>query len=101
MKHENDILIIVDLEATCCKKGHIAREDMEIIEIGACAVDLNDFNVVDDFQLFIRPVVHTKLTEFCTELTGIEQSIVDGADVFSLSIDHYRNWLSGFENIKA
>jgi len=101
MKNDTDILIIVDLEATCCDQDTIPREDMEIIEIGACAVDLSDFSVVDDFQLYIRPVVHRELTAFCTKLTGIEQTTVDAADEFSLAIGSYRDWLSGFGAIKA
>lgn len=101
MIQEKDILIVVDLEASCCDKGTIAREDMEIIEIGACAVDLSDFSVADDFQLYIKPIVNPVLTDFCTELTGIEQATVDKADVFSMAIPVYRDWLSGFGSIKA
>ena len=95
MTHKNDILIIVDLEATCCNQNTISREDMEIIEIGACAVDMTEFAVVDDFQLYIKPVVTPVLTAFCTELTGIEQATVDGAKGFNLAIaDYIKAWSS-------
>jgi len=62
---------------------------------------LSDFSVVDDFQLYIKPAVHRELTAFCTKLTGIEQTTVDGADEFSLAIGSYCDWLSGFGNINA
>jgi len=60
-----------------------------------------DYKVLDDFQLYIKPVVHRELTAFCTKLTGIEQATVDAADGFSLAIGSYRDWLSGFGAIKA
>ena len=100
MRNENDSLIIVDLEATCCNQDTIARSDMEIIEIGACAVRLTDVSVLDSFQLYIRPVVHRTLTPFCTELTGIEQAMVDAALPFSQAVPAYQDWLSQF-NIAA
>jgi hypothetical protein len=64
---------IVDFEATCCNKGTISSQEMEIIEIGAVTVDASTFQVIDEFQTFVRPVRHPKLTLFCTALTSIQQ----------------------------
>ena len=85
--------LVIDVEATCCDKGTVPRDQMEIIEIGAVMVDGTSFAVIDDMQTFIRPVRHPRLTPFCTALTSIEQDDVDGAPVFKDAIANFRRWL--------
>ncbi|MCA9570987.1 MAG: exonuclease domain-containing protein, partial [Myxococcales bacterium] len=53
---------------------------------GAVLVDPVSFAVTDSFQTFVRPVIHTRLTRFCTELTTIRQDQVDGAPGFTEAI---------------
>ena len=101
MTHTNDKLIIVDLEATCSEDNSISRSDMEIIEIGASVVGLADFEILDRYQLYIRPVVTRELTPFCTRLTGIEQETVDSADIFGVAINEYKTWLSSHSDVQA
>lgn len=76
------IVACVDLEATCCDDSSFPRSDMEIIEIGITLVDTTTipYTVVGSFAAFVRPVIHTTLTDFCKTLTTIEQADVDGAD---------------------
>jgi inhibitor of KinA sporulation pathway (predicted exonuclease) len=74
--------LVVDLEATCDDGGLVPRADSEIIEIGAVLVDGLTLRTVGEFQTFVRPVVHPKLTPFCTELTTITQADVDAAPTF-------------------
>ena len=97
----DDKLIVVDLEATCSQDHTVSRSDMEIIEIGAAIVGLNNFEILDRFQLYIRPVVTPRLTDFCTELTGISQATVDEAHIFGTAIHDYINWLKSHKNIVA
>lgn len=59
---------------------------MEIIEVGAVTVDAANLQVVDEFQSFVRPTRHPRLTEFCTGLTSIAQQDVDNAPVFQFVI---------------
>lgn len=66
---------ILDLECTCDSPNFL-RNEMEIIEIGAISIDDN-FNITDSFDVFVKPVIHTTLTDFCKELTTIQQSDVD------------------------
>ena len=96
-----DKLLIVDLEATCSQDNTISRSDMEIIEIGACVVSLADYAIIEDYQLYIKPVVTPALTDFCTKLTGIEQATVDAAEPYGTAIDSYKQWLAGHTNIAA
>ena len=91
--------LVIDFEATCCDKGTVPREHMEIIEIGAVMVEAADLQVVDEFQSFVRPTRHPKLTSFCTGLTSIGQRDVDAAPVFKDVIANFKAWLyrySGF-----
>lgn len=72
-------LFCVDLEATCCDKGTVPREEMEIIEFGGVLLDKEkNWEEVDRLEFFIKPEVHPVLTEFCKELTKITQEQVDG-----------------------
>ena len=83
MKEPATYYLVVDLEATCDDRGSSPREDSEIIEIGAVLVEDATWRAVGEFQMFVRPVVHPKLTAFCTELTTITQADVDGAPPFA------------------
>ena len=53
MQPEN--YLVIDFEATCCDVGTIAREKMEIIEFGVVMVEAEGFQVVNEFQSFVRP----------------------------------------------
>jgi inhibitor of KinA sporulation pathway (predicted exonuclease) len=75
--------LVVDLEATCDDLGTIPRHDSETIEIGAVLVDGTTLEPVDEFQTFVRPIVHPRLTPFCTRLTTITQAQVDTAPGFA------------------
>jgi inhibitor of KinA sporulation pathway (predicted exonuclease) len=84
--------IIVDLEATCWKKG-ISRQRMEIIEIGAVQLDTPSGPVSREFARFVRLVVEPTLSPFCRQLTGIRQEDVDAADVFPLVFKQFVDWI--------
>lgn len=74
--------LVIDLEATCDENHRIARANTEIIEIGAVIADGETLEITREFQTFVRPIVHRKLTDFCTKLTSIRQADVDGAPTF-------------------
>ena len=96
---ETTYYLIIDFEATCCDKGTIPREHMEIIEIGAVMARADTFEVVSEFQTFIQPVRHPRLTPFCTRLTSITQHDVEHAPGFKDAMKNFKTWLyqySGF-----
>lgn len=73
-------LLVTDLEATCCDKNTIPRDQMETIEIGIEVLDRDkNWDAVYMFQSFIKPVLNPVLTDFCKELTHISQEQVDVA----------------------
>lgn len=84
--------LVIDFEATCCDRGTVPRHDMEIIEFGVVMTDAG-FRVVDEFQSFVRPVRHPRLTPFCTQLTSIRQQDVDAAPTFPECVAAFKAWL--------
>lgn len=85
--------LVIDFEATCCDRGTVPREHMEIIEIGAVMVAARDFRVEGEFQSFVRPVRHSVLTPFCRQLTSIRQADVDAAPAFGEMVATFKEWL--------
>lgn len=87
-----DLILVVDLEATCCDRGTIPVTEMEIIEVGA-VVARSDGSVLASFERRVRPVLHIKLTQFCTSLTGIEQRDIDDAETLPAVLAAMSDWL--------
>ncbi|XP_048758195.1 ERI1 exoribonuclease 3-like [Ostrea edulis] len=69
-------LLILDFEATCDKKNPPLPQ--EIIEFPVIKLNTRTLESEAVFHTYVEPDVHPKLTPFCTELTGIRQSQVDG-----------------------
>ena len=75
--------LVVDLEATTSEGGRaFPKQEMEAIEIGAVLLRASTLSIVDEFQIFVRPIRHPVLLPFCTALTGIQQADVDAAQLF-------------------
>ena len=82
---KNEFLVITDLEATCweeksIKGGIYQRQNSEIIEIGALKVSLDKehyLEPVNEFDVFVKPVKHPILSDFCKQLTSISQEEVN------------------------
>lgn len=76
--------LVIDLEASCWSSRADPRQgtENEIIEIG-CVVTDDEYNTLDEFQTFVKPVRNPILTDFCVELTSITQDLVDKAPLFA------------------
>ncbi|MDA1164168.1 MAG: exonuclease domain-containing protein [Planctomycetota bacterium] len=95
---EPEYWLVIDLEATCCNDRRFPRAEMEIIEIGAVIADGKTLQAVDEFQSFVRPVRHSVLTDFCRDLTGIQQDDVDSAPGFREAMDGLTGWMRLYPN---
>ncbi|WP_223826538.1 3'-5' exonuclease [Flagellimonas sp. S3867] len=84
--------IILDLEATCWKDRN-ANKQSEIIEIGALKID-KDGNFVNEFSEFVKPKLNPELSEFCHELSTIEQADVDSADPYDIVVQRFKEWIN-------
>ncbi|TVR87981.1 MAG: 3'-5' exonuclease [Saprospirales bacterium] len=87
---------IIDLEATCWKFPK-TREEQEIIEIGAIAINAYG-EECDRFQSLVKPFIHPRLSYFCEELTGITQSQVDHAPDFVEVFDQFILWVENYDH---
>ena len=86
-----DFYCVIDFEATC--EEHKRIQPQEIIELPSVLLDGRTMSVVDEFQLYVRPVHRPRLTEFCTQLTGIQQAWVDEAPLFGEALQAHTDWL--------
>ena len=88
-------IFIVDVEATCWEnRGHYTIDQTEIIEIG-CVLATPDGKVLDEFCTFVRPVMDPILSDFCTQLTSINQGEVDEAPSFREAMHIFDAWIAG------
>jgi inhibitor of KinA sporulation pathway (predicted exonuclease) len=72
----------------------MAAHEMELIEIGAVKVRLEDGEILSTFRSFVRPLNHPTLSEFCTQLTGIRQREIDNAELFTDVLKEFQTWLN-------
>ena len=89
-----DYLCVLDFEATCQEGKRLANQ--EVIEFPSVLIDGKTGAVVGTFEQYVAPVCNPTLTEFCSELTGITQSMVsedNGALPFAAAIARHRSWL--------
>ncbi|WP_116020823.1 3'-5' exonuclease [Thermomonospora umbrina] len=75
------LLNVVDVEATCWTGRPPQGQIHEIIEIGLCVVDLDSRERVARHRILVRPE-RSRVSPFCTELTGLTQEEVDGGVPF-------------------
>ena len=85
-------VIVVDVEATCWatreEQGSLPNE---IIEIGACALNIYTGEITDNVSIVVKPSM-TKITPFCTALTGWTQEAVDaGGMAIQVAMDAFRD----------
>lgn len=66
---------------------------MEIIEFPVLKVNSRTFEVEDIFHRYIRPTINPKLTDFCVDLTGILQEIVDRSNRFNTVFKEFQAWM--------
>tara|TARA_R100000935_G_C2831067_1_gene165131 strand:- start:1424 stop:1984 length:561 start_codon:yes stop_codon:yes gene_type:complete len=89
MPPDPDLILCVDLEATCDPDWSLS--EMEIIEIGAVLCGLDGIEL-SRFNTFVRPAQRPVLTSFCKELTGIAQTQVDAAPSIAVALLMLAEW---------
>jgi len=86
-----DYFLVLDFEATCIKDGKIYPQ--EIIEFPILKVNSRTLQVQSQFHQYVHPDVHSELTPFCTELTGIIQEQVDGQPDIQTTLKMVDKWM--------
>ncbi|KAL9248325.1 hypothetical protein vseg_021661 [Gypsophila vaccaria] len=85
--------VVIDFEATCDKEKN--PHPQEIIEFPSVIVNSRTGQLEDCFQMYVRPTHNQLLTEFCKDLTGIQQSQVDKGVSLSEALLAHDKWLEG------
>ena len=75
---------------------------MEIIEFPSVLYKIDEknksFEYISEFAKYVKPTIVPILTDFCTELTGIEQSTVDKADTIDIVYKQHMQWIAQHVN---
>lgn len=62
-------------------------------EIGACLVNLEKGEIEDRFQSYVRPTLFPRLSQFCINLTGIRQNLIDTEQTFNAVYLKLADWI--------
>ncbi len=65
---------------------------METIEIGAVKLNAK-LEQIDEFSVYVRPVKHPILSEFCVRFTSIKQDDLAQADTFPAAFKRFFDWM--------
>ncbi|XP_058448911.1 3'-5' exonuclease Snipper [Malaya genurostris] len=87
-------IIVMDLEATCWTKETQKWKTHEIIEFPAVLLNLSSGQIESEFQQYVMPIENPRLSEFCTELTGIRQQQVDAGVPLPTCFILFNKWLN-------
>eukprot|EP01084_Bolivina_argentea_P093249 167746_1 len=78
-KHQFRYLVVLDFEATCNEPQNPSPQ--EVIEWPAMIIDIKNKCILkNSFHYYLKPIIHPKLSRFCTNLTGITQPMVNNGD---------------------
>jgi len=86
-----DYFLVLDFEATC--DSPINPLPQEIIEFPVLKINSTSFEVESIFHSYVRPTVNPELSNFCTQLTGITQEIIEGQPIFEDVFENFQRWL--------
>lgn len=71
-----DRIVVVDVESTCWERESPRGQESEIIEIGACLLEVATLERVERAGILVRPVT-SAVSPFCTRLTTLTQEQVE------------------------
>uniref|UniRef100_A0A7N0T6M5 GRF-type domain-containing protein n=1 Tax=Kalanchoe fedtschenkoi TaxID=63787 RepID=A0A7N0T6M5_KALFE len=88
---EFQYFVVIDFEATCDKDR--IPHPQEIIEFPSVIVNSMTGQLQAHFQTYVRPTCNKHLTDFCKDLTGIQQTQVDKGVTLSEALFMHDEWL--------
>lgn len=83
--------VVIDFEATCDKEKN--PHPQEIIEFPSVIVSSVTGQLEACFQTYVRPTCNQHLSDFCKDLTGIQQIQVDRGVTLSEALLRHDKWL--------
>ncbi|KAK7322616.1 hypothetical protein VNO77_26005 [Canavalia gladiata] len=88
---EFQYFVVIDFEATCDKDKN--SHPQEIIEFPSVIVSSVTGQLEACFQTYVRPTYNQLLSDFCKDLTGIQQIQVDRGVTLSEALLSHDKWL--------
>ncbi|KAI9111307.1 hypothetical protein K1719_017719 [Acacia pycnantha] len=88
---EFQYFVVIDFEATCDKDKN--PHPQEIIEFPSVIVNSVTGQLEACFQTYVRPTCNQLLSDFCKDLTGIQQIQVDRGVTLSEALLRHDKWL--------
>lgn len=89
-------ICVLDFEATCWE--NMTNRFHEIIEFPSVLLkwDVNEKEVqkIAEIQMYVKPKFDHILSDFCTDLTGITQNLVDDGIEFPKALALHEKWLN-------
>jgi len=85
-------LFVIDFESTCWDNKSNAPSP-EIIEFPVVLLCLKTGCIVSEFQSYCLPIEQPRLSPFCTQLTGITQSMVEQGVPLKTCLMLFKQWL--------
>jgi len=84
-------VLVIDVEATCWKsqKDTPDNESSEIIQIGAVLVDAEQLVRIDKRRIYVKPE-RSRISDFCSRLTGITEKDVANGVSFESACEQLR-----------
>lgn len=75
---KDETIVVVDIEATCWKSetDRPPGSNSEIIEIGVALLNSDGTIIQQEADMLVKPQ-YSKISQYCTDLTSITQSMVD------------------------
>lgn len=83
--------VVIDFEATCDKERN--PHPQEIIEFPSVIVNSVTGQLEACFQTYVKPTCNQLLSDFCKDLTGIQQIQVDRGVTLSEALLRHDKWL--------
>lgn len=90
-----DGIVFFDIEMNCTDDPH--HNGWEAISLGAVKCNLN-FEVINTFHSYIKPVLSCEISDRCRVLTGIKQSNIDSASGFNEVMGLFSAWAGECNN---
>ena len=85
-------IFVLDFESTCWKDKENSF-GQEVIEFPVVLLNTETGEIEDQFHQYVQPTEHSKLSAFCTELTGIQQDVVDNSVPIGVCLRLFTHWL--------
>ncbi|WP_138496003.1 3'-5' exonuclease [Paenibacillus pinistramenti] len=85
--------IVFDLEFTVLRSQKHTAETIEIGAIELQADEHGGLSMTDLYHTYVQPSRSPKISKLTTEFTGVTQSDVDNAPLFTEAIEHFKAWL--------